>query len=224
MRLGLNRTEHRMPAPIIHVVDDDEPLRIALVRLLRVKGYEVRTYASAGDFLITPPSEAPGCLILDLQMPGPSGLALQDALERSAVTLPIVFLTGHGDVASSVRALKAGAVDFLTKPVEPDVLLAAVAIALARDDKLRASRAGVAVARSRWATLTEREREVFEHVVAGSLNKVIAGELGITERTVKAHRHEVMAKMGARSVAELVGMAHLLRGPGVLTKPTHPIA
>jgi FixJ family two-component response regulator len=211
-----------MNAPIVHVVDDDEPLRTALVRLLRTKGYEVRTYASAGDFLMTPPAGEHGCLILDLQMPGPSGLALQEALERYAVTLPVVFLTGHGDVASSVRAMKAGAVDFLTKPVEPDLLLQAVAVALARGGEHRASRGAVAVARSRWATLTERERDVYERVVKGTLNKVIAVELGITERTVKAHRHEVMAKMGVGSVAELVEMAHLLRGSSAPSRPPDP--
>jgi FixJ family two-component response regulator len=205
-----------MTLAIVHVVDDDEPMRTALVRLLRTKGYEVRTYASAGDFLIAPPVGGNGCLILDLQMPGPGGLALQEALARRAVTLPIIFLTGHGDVASSVRAMKAGALDFLTKPVVPDVLLDAVAHALARDAESQASRADLAVARSRWATLTDRERDVFERVVTGALNRSIATSLGITERTVKAHRHEVMAKMGARSLAELVDMAHLLRRASVL--------
>jgi FixJ family two-component response regulator len=200
-----------MSAETIHVVDDDDAMRVALVRLLRAKGYEVRAYASAGDFLVAPPVGSNGCLILDLEMPGPSGLALQEALERYGVTLPIVFLTGHGDVASSVRAMKAGALDFLTKPVEPEVLLEAVANALARDAERQTSRAGLAVAKSRWATLTERERDVFERVVSGALNKSVAVELGITERTVKAHRHEVMAKMGVRSLPELVDMAHLLR-------------
>ncbi len=208
-----------MTLPIVHVVDDDEPLRTGLERLLRTKSYDVRTYASAGEFLMKPPAEGSGCLILDLQMPGPSGLALQDALEHHQVTLPIVFLTGHGDVASSVRAMKAGAVDFLTKPVEPDVLLEAVAIALARDGNLRGSRMRLAIAKSRWATLTEREREVFQGVIKGALNKVIAADLGIAERTVKAHRHEVMAKMGVRSVAELVEMAHLLRDVGLSPSP-----
>ena len=208
-----------MTAPIVHVVDDDEPLRTALGRLLRTQGYDVRTYASAGEFLIVPPVGKSGCLILDLQMPGPSGLALQDALEHHNVTLPIVFLTGHGDVTSSVRAMKGGAVDFLTKPVEPEVLLRAVAIALARDDELRGSRMRLALARSRWATLTDREREVFERVVKGTLNKLIAADLGISERTVKAHRHEVMAKMGARSVAELVETAQQLRELGGLLQP-----
>jgi FixJ family two-component response regulator len=208
---------------IVHVVDDDEPMRLGLARLLRAKGYEVRTYASAGDFLVAPPLEGTGCLILDLQMPGPSGLALQEALERHAVRLPVVFLTGHGDVASSVRAMKAGALDFLTKPVEPDILLEAVANAVARDSERHASRASLAIARSRWGTLTERERDVFERVVTGTLNKLIAAELGITERTVKAHRHEVMAKMGVRSVAELVDLAHLLRDANASSRPPNPI-
>jgi FixJ family two-component response regulator len=208
-----------MTAATVHIVDDDEPMRVALTRLLRTKGYDVRTYASAGDFLVAPPVGGPACLVLDLQMPGPGGLALQEALTRQQVSLPIVFLTGHGDVDSSVRAMKAGALDFLTKPVEPEVLLAAVASALARDAERRTSRASLAVVRARWATLTERERSVFERVITGTLNKLIAGELGITERTVKAHRHEVMAKMGAHSLAELIDLAHLLRGANSLVVP-----
>jgi FixJ family two-component response regulator len=208
--------------PVIHVVDDDEPLRIGLVRLLRAHGYEVRAYSSAGDFLLSPTPEGAGCLLLDIRMPGPSGLELQEALERHAVVLPIVFLTGHGDVASSVRAMKAGAVDFLTKPVEPDVLLRAVEMALARDSKQRSQRADLVAAKSRWATLTERERAVYIRVVAGALNKQIASELGITERTVKAHRAQVMSKMAARSLAELVQMASLLSASGVSLPPPAP--
>jgi FixJ family two-component response regulator len=213
-----------MTGPVIHIVDDDEPLRIGLVRLLRANGYEVRAYSSAGDFLLTPAPEGPGCLVLDVRMPGPSGLELQEALKRYAVALPIVFLTGHGDVISSVRAMKAGAVDFLIKPVEPEVLLRAVETALMHDSSQRAARAGLVMARTRWATLTEREREVFERVVTGALNKQIAAEFGITERTVKAHRAQVMAKMGARSFAELVQTAELLRASGVASPPAAPTA
>jgi FixJ family two-component response regulator len=191
-----------MSVPVIHVVDDDESMRTAVARVLRARGYEVRTHISAGDFLLSKPEPAPGCVVLDLQMPGPSGLDLQQA-----VSLPIVFLTGHGDVASSVRAMKAGAVDFLTKPVEPELLLKAVEAALARDRSARALRD----AEHRHATLTPRERAVFEQVVAGKPNKHIARELGITERTVKMHRAQVMAKMQAGSVAELVRAAEHLK-------------
>ena len=200
-----------MTGPVIHVIDDDDLLRTALVRLLRVKGYEVRTYASAGDFLLLELPEGPGCLILDIRMPGPSGLDLQSALGQHGISLPVIFLTGHGDVLSSVRAMKAGAVDFLTKPVEPEPLLAAIEAALAKDKSQRSEREGLAVARARWNTLTERERAVFQRVVVGALNKQIAGELGITERTVKMHRAQVMQKMGAHSLAELVSTADKLR-------------
>jgi FixJ family two-component response regulator len=197
-----------MNHPVIHVVDDDEEMRTGLTRLLRAEGYEVRTYASAGDFLLKPPAPGPGCVVLDLQMPGPSGLELQQA-----VSLPVVFLTGRGDVTSSVRAMKAGAVDFLTKPVEPADLVKAVQTALERDHSRRLQRE----AQARYASLTARERSVFEHVVAGKANKEIARELGITERTVKMHRAQVMAKMQAGSVAELVRTAELLKRPEVFT-------
>jgi FixJ family two-component response regulator len=190
-------------APLIHVVDDDEQMRTALARLLRAEGYEVRAYASAGEFLLAAPKEGSGCLILDLQMPGPSGLDLQQA-----VSLPIVFLTGRGDIASSVRAMKAGAVDFLTKPVEPAVLLRAVAAALERNRSASARQE----ARARYESLTARERSVLEQVVAGKANKEIARALGITERTVKMHRAQVMRKMRAASVAELVRTAQAVNG------------
>ena len=191
-----------MSAAVIHVVDDDEDMRTALARLLQAEGYEVRTYASAGDFLLKPPAPGAGCLLLDLQMPGPSGLELQ-----RAVSLPVVFLTGRGDVASSVRAMKAGAVDFLTKPVEPATLLNAVAAALARGFRQEDGRK----AQASYERLTARERSVFEQVVAGKPNKQIARALGITERTVKMHRAQVMAKMQAGSLAELVRSAELLK-------------
>jgi FixJ family two-component response regulator len=191
-----------MSAPVIHVVDDDEDMRSALTRLLRAEGFEVRAYASAGDFLLKPPPAGAGCVVLDLQMPGPSGLELQQA-----ISLPIVFLTGRGDIESSVRAMKAGAVDFLTKPIEPEVLLKAVAAALARGFQQQ----DVRKAQARYDRLTARERSVFEHVVAGKANKAIARALGITERTVKMHRAQVMAKMQAASLADLVRTAGLLK-------------
>jgi FixJ family two-component response regulator len=200
-----------MIPPVIHVVDDDEGLRTAVARLLRSEGYEVRTYASAGDFLLAPPVQAAGCVLLDLEMPGPSGLDLQEALQRRPLPLPVVFLTGRGDIASSVSAMKGGAVDFLTKPVEPAELLKAVEVALARDRSARALHEVASEAHARHASLTVREREVFNQVVAGQPNKRIARTLGITERTVKMHRARVMAKMQAGSIAELVHTAELLK-------------
>jgi FixJ family two-component response regulator len=188
---------------VIHIVDDDDSLLAAMERLMLAAGYSVRTYASAGEFLLDPPADAPGCLLLDVRMPGPSGLELQDALKRLGIGLPVVFLTGHGDLPIGVRAMKAGAVDFLTKPVERETLLAAVAKALVVDGAQRAARDAASELQSRFALLTPRERQVFELIVAGRLNKQIAGELGVAERTVKAQRAQVMAKMGAANAAEL---------------------
>ena len=188
---------------LIHIVDDDESLRGALQRLLSAAGYRTKTYASAGEFLLEPPGDSPGCLLLDLRLPGPSGLDLQEALARHGIGLPVVFLTGHGDLATGVRAMKAGAVDFLTKPVEREPLFAAVARALELDAAQRAARGAARELRARFAQLTSREREVFELVVAGRLNKQIASQLGIAERTVKAQRAQVMAKLGAANAAEL---------------------
>lgn len=199
------------PDAVIHVIDDDESLRTALQRQLAAAGYRVRGYASAGEFLLEPPSDTPGCLLLDLAMPGPSGLDLQRALDRHDVRLPVVFLTGHGDLATGVQAMKAGAVDFLTKPVERDTLLAAIAQALRADAARRASHSADAELRARFAALTPREHEVFDLVVAGLLNKQIAAQLGIGERTVKAQRAQVMAKLGAANAAELGRMAAALR-------------
>jgi FixJ family two-component response regulator len=199
---------------VIHIVDDDESLRQALQRQLMAAGHRVRTYASAGEFLLAPPADAPGCLLLDLAMPGPTGLDLQDALGRHGIRLPVIFLTGHGDLSTGVRAMKAGAVDFLTKPVERAALLDAIARALEADAVRRASRGADAERRARFARLTPRERNVFEMVVAGLLNKQIAARLGIGERTVKAQRAQVMAKLGAANAAELGRIAAELREPG----------
>ena len=192
----------------IHVVDDDESLRTALMRLLRAAGYVVRTYASAGDFLLNKPENAPGCVILDVRMPGPSGFELQEAIAKLDESLPIIFLTGHG-------AIKAGAVDFLTKPVRRETLLQAVRTALAGSAERCATRELLHSLRSRYESLTPREREVFARVVSGKLNKQIAGELGTCERTVKAHRAHVMEKMQLTSVAELVHAADQLIGAGI---------
>lgn len=199
---------------VVHVVDDDESLRAALRRLLTAAGYSVAAYASAGEFLLRPPADAPGCLLLDLRMPGPSGLDLQQALDQHGIRLPVIFLTGHGDLATGIRAMKAGAVDFLSKPVEREPLLAAVERALALDAARRVASAAEADLQNRFAQLTARERDVFDLVVAGRLNKQIADALGIAERTVKAQRAQVMSKLGAANAAELGRIAAQLRRRG----------
>jgi RNA polymerase sigma factor (sigma-70 family) len=198
-------------APLIHVVDDDLSMRTALLRLLDAAGFETRGYSSTGEFLLQPLPDRPGCLLLDLRLPGPSGLELQAALQQKKIMLPIVFLTGHGSVDSSVRAMKAGAVDFLTKPVKRDILLDAVGRALARYATQRAAQEEADQLHVRFASLTERQREVFDRIVAGKLNKEIADELGIAERTVKREREQIMAKLDANSAADLGRLAELRR-------------
>ena len=187
-------------APIVFVVDDDESVRKSLARVMTSAGYAVRTFSSARDFIDSALPAGPCCAVLDVRMPGLSGLELQETLVRAARRMPIVFVTGHGDIAMSVKAMKAGAVDFLTKPFDANALLRAVQVAIARDVR-------DADVLSRVETLTPRETEVLALVVSGLLNKQIAGELGIGEKTVKVHRARVMEKMGAGSVAELVRLA-----------------
>lgn len=194
-------------SPVVHVIDDDASMREALCRLVSSFGFQVREYGSAGEFLLTWPVESPSCLLLDVRMPGPSGLDLQRALMQRPDAPPVVFLTGYGDIAMSVLAIKRGAVDFLTKPVEREPLLAAVSSALERDIARRADDCRRQNVRYNFSTLTAREREVFAQVVTGRLNKQIAHSLGTCERTVKAHRAHVMEKLHARSVAELVYIA-----------------
>ena len=189
-------------------------MRTALLRLLDAAGFEASGYASTGEFLMHPVPDRPGCLLLDLRLPGPSGLELQAAMQPLNIALPIIFLTGHGDVASSVQAMKAGAVDFLTKPVKRETLLDAIARALARDAAQRAAREDAQRLHAQFAALTSREREVFDLLVAGKLNKQIAYELDIAERTVKRVRGQVMAKLGADSAAELGRLAERLQRPG----------
>jgi FixJ family two-component response regulator len=196
--------------PIIHLVDDDESFQTAIARLLRAAGYEVRGYANAGDFLLSHFDDGPGCILMDIRMPGPSGLELQAALTTRPEPLPVIFLTGHGDIPATVRAFKAGAVDFLTKPVQREDLLKAIQAALTRDSENRILRQQLKNWRACYDSLTARELQVFERVVAGRMNKEIAGELGAAERTIKAHRAQMMDKMGATSIAQLVHIADLL--------------
>lgn len=196
---------------VIHVVDDDESFGEAVARLLCARGYAVRTYVNAGDFLLSESGDVPGCILLDLEMPGPNGLDLQIALVKRGSPLPIIFVSGQGDIPTTVKALKAGAEDFLTKPVTSDVLLSAVASALARGKRQRAAAAQLKNWRARYETLTARERAVLDRVVAGSMNKQIAQELGAAERTIKAHRANIMTKMHVQSLAELVHVADRLR-------------
>jgi FixJ family two-component response regulator len=193
-----------MSAATVFVVDDDAAVRKALERLLRAAGHEVLGFPSAQAFLEGHDPAMPGCVVLDVAMPAMSGPELQQALAASGGHRPIIFLTGRGDIATSVRAMKDGAVDFLTKPVDDAALIAAVRKAIDHDHSARAARSERDAIGRRLATLTRRELEVLRHVVAGRLNKQIAAELGTAEKTVKLHRGRMMAKMGVRSVADLV--------------------
>ena len=189
--------------PVVHIVDDDASFLRAMGRLLRAEGYVVRQYGSAAEFLARSDAGVPGCLLADLRMPGMSGLDLQAALAKAPDPVPVVFLSGHGDIPSTVRAMKQGAEDFLTKHAPKEDLLAAVRRALERDVRERAQRVRRRELRARIETLTPREREVLARVVQGKLNKEIAAELGIHERTVKLHRTAVTTKLDVQSVAQL---------------------
>jgi FixJ family two-component response regulator len=203
-------------AATVFLVDDDPGVLRALTRLLYAAGHRVEAFHSPQEFLAAHNPAAPGCAVLDLAMPGLSGLELQQALAASGCYRPVIFVTGRGDVPSSVQAMKAGAVDFLVKPVGDEDLLAVVERALDRDRLMRQARAELNTIAERLDTLTLREREVLRHVVAGRLNKQIAAELGIVEKTIKVHRSRVMEKLRVRSVAELVRMAE--RG-GIVEPP-----
>ncbi|MEI6320835.1 MAG: response regulator [Pseudomonadota bacterium] len=208
-------------APLIHVVDDDDGQRNALLRLLGAAGYDARGHASVGDFLLHELNELPdrpGCLVLDLRMPGQSGLDLQAVLNERERSLPIVFLSGNADVASSVRAMKAGAVDFLTKPVESAILLKAIETALASEAAQRKVRDEALRVGALLSSLSTRERAVLDLIIAGSLNKQIADTLGIAERTVKLHRANLMSKLNVRSPAQLGQLAEQLRERSGLTR------
>lgn len=205
-------------APIVHVVDDEAGMRQALTRLLRAEGVDVRAFASAREFLADYRAAESGCLVLDVGMPELDGLELQRRITRLGLTVPIVFLTGHGDIPMSVRAIKSGAVDFLTKPVNDADLLRAIRTALQLAATRRAEQAATADLRARHASLTPREREVMARVVAGRLNKQIAADLGTGEQNIKIHRGRVMEKMGVQSLADLVRAAERLaieKPPGV---------
>ena len=212
-----------MPPPmpdteaIVFVVDDDASVREALGRLIRSAGLKVEAFASAEEFLNRPPADAPSCLVLDVRLPDLSGLDLQRRMVDAKNEIPIVFITGHGDIPTTVRAMKAGAVEFLTKPLVDGDLLESIRYAIARDRTARQRHAETAELRARFASLTPREQEVMAWVVSGRLNKQIAGELGISEETVKVHRGQVMRKMEADSVANLVRMSERLGIPRLPT-------
>ena len=195
---------------IVYVIDDDPSIRDAIKSLIRSVGMRVETFGSAQEFMASSRTDAPACLVLDVRMPGLSGLDLQRDLSDAGIRIPIIFITGHGDIPMSVRAMKAGAMEFLTKPFRDQDLLDAITEAVDRDREMRQQEAGVAELRSRFERLTPREREVMGLVVAGLLNKQIAVRLGISEITVKLHRHQVMEKMQAGSLAELVRMSERL--------------
>lgn len=195
---------------VVYVVDDDEAMRLALHTLLRSVGLRVETFESSREFLAFPKYDAPGCLILDVRLRGESGLTLQDELAKSALHMPIVFMTGHGDIGMSVRAMKAGALDFFAKPFHEQDMLDAVTQALTRDRERLQAEQSIAALRTSYDSLTSREKQVMEFVIAGLQNKQIAGELNLSEITVKIHRGQAMKKMAARSVADLVRKAEAL--------------
>jgi FixJ family two-component response regulator len=202
------------PLPTVFVVDDDASVRKSLVRLLKSSGYRTESFASADEFFdCWKKNPGPGCVLLDIQMPGLDGLQLQQQLQTSADGIPIIFITGHGDIPSSVKAMKAGAVDFFPKPFNGEDLLQAVREAIQRDHRERRERAERTAVAGRYETLTPREREVMALVVRGMLNKQIASALGASEKTIKIHRGRVMEKMKAQSVADLVRAAEKINMP-----------
>jgi len=196
-----------MAEPTVHVVDDDESFLMAMARLLRASGFPARTYSSARAFLAECGADEPGCVVVDLRMPDLGGLELQSALAGSPHPLPVLFLTGHADTASTVQAMRGGAEDFLEKTAAKEVLLAAVRRALGRNQQEREERSHREELRARFAAISAREREVLDHVLRGRLNKQIAGDLGIHERTVKVHRKSIMTKLSVRSVAALAQLS-----------------
>jgi FixJ family two-component response regulator len=190
--------------PTVYLVDDDERVLVALKRLLTSEGYFVACYSSGEEFLRNHDPDVPGCAIVDLSLPGIDGFGIQDTLSSGLAGRSVIFLTGQGDIPGTVKAMKAGAIDFLAKPADASILLAAVELALRRDSQARQDRERRTLVEQRLSSLTPREREVLTGVVAGRLNKQIAAELGIVEKTIKVHRGRMMAKMGVRTVADLV--------------------
>ena len=203
------------PRFVIFLVDDDPGVLKALTRMLSTQGYEVRAFSSSTEFLAQHDQSVPGCAIFDVSMPGLDGIELQAALKAGGVERPVIFITGVGDIPVTVQAMKAGAVDFLTKPIRSRQLLAAVALAAEKEAQALALRSELASINDRISSLTPREREVLTHVVAGRLNKQIAAELGTVEKTIKLHRGRMMHKMGVRTVADLVRMAERAEHPAV---------
>jgi RNA polymerase sigma factor (sigma-70 family) len=199
--------------PSVYIIDDDAEFRDSVGRLLRSVGLNIREFSSVSDFFAADPTNGPTCLVLDVRMPGRSGLELQRDLVAANRQVPIIFMTAHGDVPMTVQAMKGGAIEFLTKPFRDQDLLEAVEAGLARDRARRESERALDALRQRFETLSPREREVMIHVTAGRLNKQIAGDIGITESTVKVHRTHVMRKMKARSLPELSRMADMLKLP-----------
>jgi FixJ family two-component response regulator len=199
-----------MGNPVVFLVDDDPDFRDSVARLLRTVGRETRQFSSVSDFLKADPSDSPTCLVLDVRMPGRSGLDLQRELAAAHREIPIIFITAHADVPMSVQAMKGGAIEFLTKPLRDQDLLDAVEAGLARDRARRETERALTVLRERFAKLSPREREIMLHVVAGRLNKQIANDVGMAESTVKVHRSNLMRKMNARSLPELSRMADML--------------
>jgi len=197
-------------SPLVYVVDDDLSVRTGLERLLRSAGYHTMTFASALEFEASDVPDVPGCIVLDIRMPELDGLELQDRLRRKGILIPIIFITGHGTVPASVRALKAGAVDFLEKPFSEEELLEAVSLGVRKHRLLRQEREEMNELQKRLGALTPREREVFAYVAGGMLNKQAAFDLGVAEKTIKVHRARVMEKMGAESLADLVRFAEKL--------------
>jgi FixJ family two-component response regulator len=195
---------------IVFVIDDDPSFRRSTERLLRLAGYAVRSFGTATEFLRSGLPEVPACVVLDVRLPDLSGLDVQEALSKAGIRMPIIFITGHGDIPMSVQAMKAGAFEFLTKPFRSENLLDAIRLAIVRDRETRKARVKLAGLRARYELLTAREREVMACVVSGMLNKQIAGELRIVEKTIKFHRAHIIQKMRARSLAELVRMAEHL--------------
>lgn len=206
-------------SPIVFVVDDDVSVRESLELLLRCEGWEPETFASAQEFLVRPRPFVPSCLVLDISLPGLNGLELQEHLGRERTDMPIIFITGYGDVPTSVRAMKAGAVEFLMKPFQHNVLLGAIRESLDRSRLALADQMEMHILWNRYATLTRRERQVMSLLVSGLLNKQVGGELGISEITVKAHRGHVMQKMHAESFAQLVKMSSRLIPDRALDSP-----